>query len=203
MPKPRFSGGSRSMRFSSREIVPPVTGSSPAMQLSAVVLPQPDGPSRQMNSPRRMVSVISCSAATCAPPGCPKWRETRSRRSSLKFEFILERSNTLRRQPEGRAKRARMCRHPLRARACARAPRDDGSKLFRLRCADLLIPDAESIDHLLGIEWLGVREFRDPAVIFRPAEFLDHVLALLRRHRDWDVLHCRPGIEITLVVGHC
>ena len=80
MPKPRFSGGSRSMRFSSSEMVPPVTGSSPAMQLSAVVLPQPDGPSRQMNSPRRMVSVSSCSAAICVPPGLSKCRDTAARR---------------------------------------------------------------------------------------------------------------------------
>ena len=32
------------------------------MQFSAVDLPQPDGPSRAMNSPRRIVSVTSCSA---------------------------------------------------------------------------------------------------------------------------------------------
>src|SRR5262245_36866632 len=68
MPKPRFSGGSRSIRRSSSEMVPLVTGSRPAMQLSAVVLPQPDGPSRQTNSPRAMVRVSSCSAATGAPP---------------------------------------------------------------------------------------------------------------------------------------
>jgi hypothetical protein len=34
--------------------LPSDNGSRPAMQLSAVDLPQPEGPSRAMNSPRRM-----------------------------------------------------------------------------------------------------------------------------------------------------
>ena len=51
MPNPRFSGGSVSIRVSSSQIVPPVSGSRPARQFSAVDLPQPDGPSRAMNSP--------------------------------------------------------------------------------------------------------------------------------------------------------
>ena len=51
-----------SMRCSSSQMLPPVTGSRPAMQLSAVDLPQPDGPSRAMNSPRRTVSVTSLAA---------------------------------------------------------------------------------------------------------------------------------------------
>ena len=43
------------MRLSSSQIAPLVVGSRPARQLSAVDLPQPDGPSRAMNSPRLMV----------------------------------------------------------------------------------------------------------------------------------------------------
>ena len=39
------------MRLSSSQMLPAVSGSSPARQLSAVDLPQPDGPSRAMNSP--------------------------------------------------------------------------------------------------------------------------------------------------------
>ena len=42
------------MRCSSSQMPPPDSGCSPAMQLSAVDLPQPDGPSSAMNSPRRM-----------------------------------------------------------------------------------------------------------------------------------------------------
>ena len=55
MPKPRCSGGSVSMRVSSSQMLPPESGSRPAMQLSAVDLPQPDGPSSAMNSPRLIV----------------------------------------------------------------------------------------------------------------------------------------------------
>ena len=52
MPNPRCSGPSRSIRRSSSQMLPAVSGSSPARQFSAVDLPQPDGPSRAMNSPR-------------------------------------------------------------------------------------------------------------------------------------------------------
>jgi len=67
MPKPRFSGGSVSMRSSSSQIEPEESASSPAMQLSAVDLPQPEGPSSATNSPRRMVTVRPSSAATSRP----------------------------------------------------------------------------------------------------------------------------------------
>ena len=46
------SGRRLSMRRSSSQMAPSVSGSRPAMQLSAVDLPQPEGPSRAMNSPR-------------------------------------------------------------------------------------------------------------------------------------------------------
>ena len=54
-----------------------VRGSSPARQLSAVDLPQPDGPSRATNSPPRIVRSSPSSARTS-----PKPRLTPSRRSS-------------------------------------------------------------------------------------------------------------------------
>ncbi len=46
------------------------------MQLSAVDLPQPDGPSRQMNSPLRTVSVSSSSALNALPPAPANLRVT-------------------------------------------------------------------------------------------------------------------------------
>ena len=88
MPKPRFSGGSVSMRRSSSQIVPPDSCMRPAMQLSAVDLPQPDGPSSAMNSPRRTVSVSSSSALNALPPAPAKRRVTRSSRSSVKSCFM-------------------------------------------------------------------------------------------------------------------
>src|SRR5580765_3080422 len=86
MPKPRFSGGSSSMRRSSSQMLPAESDSSPAMQFNAVDLPQPDGPSSATNSPRRMLTVSPSSAATWRSP-CAKRRVTASRRSSLKSCF--------------------------------------------------------------------------------------------------------------------
>ena len=76
MPKPRFSGGNVSMRCSSSQMLPSESGIRPAMQLSAVDLPQPEGPSSAMNSPRRIVSVMSDSALNALPPAPAKRRVT-------------------------------------------------------------------------------------------------------------------------------
>src|ERR1043166_5789878 len=84
MPKPRFSGGSTSMRRSSSQMPPSESGSSPAMQLSTVDLPQPDGPSSATNSPRGIVTLSASTAVVIAPLGLANRRETRSRRSCLK-----------------------------------------------------------------------------------------------------------------------
>src|SRR4051795_6921878 len=51
-----------------RLIVPDVGNSSPAIMRSVVVLPQPDGPSRQKNSPSAMVKLVPRTAAK--PPNC-------------------------------------------------------------------------------------------------------------------------------------
>ena len=50
---PTLSGGP-STRFPSRTISPDETGSSPAINLSSVDLPHPDGPTTEMNSPARI-----------------------------------------------------------------------------------------------------------------------------------------------------
>src|SRR5690554_914354 len=63
MPKSRCSAATVSTRWSSIKISPWVRGSSPARQLSAVDFPQPDGPSRAMNSPARTVRSRSTSAS--------------------------------------------------------------------------------------------------------------------------------------------
>ena len=44
--------------------VPSVGSSNPAIRRSSVVLPQPDGPSREKNSPSRMVASTPLSAVT-------------------------------------------------------------------------------------------------------------------------------------------
>ncbi len=62
MPKPRFSGSSSWIGRPSRRISPPVSGRRPAMQFSAVDLPQPDGPSSAMNSPRSTARSMPASA---------------------------------------------------------------------------------------------------------------------------------------------
>ncbi len=51
-----------SIGWPSTEIEPEVGLSKPAIILSSVVLPQPEGPSSEKNSPSRMVSDASSSA---------------------------------------------------------------------------------------------------------------------------------------------
>src|SRR5215470_2919952 len=88
MPKPRSSGLSRSMRVESSQMLPFDNAKRPARQLSAVDLPQPDGPSRAMNSPRRTFSVTPLSAFTL-----PKLRlipsSLRSRKSRAAIAIML------------------------------------------------------------------------------------------------------------------
>ena len=88
MPKPRFSGGSTSIRLSSSQMPPPVSGCNPAMQFSAVDLPQPDGPSSAMNSPRWIFRSSPFNAASCCPSALVKLRETESRRNCSKVCFM-------------------------------------------------------------------------------------------------------------------
>ena len=57
MPMPRSLGSSQVTFLPSIQIWPSVTSSRPAMQLSSVDLPQPDGPSSTRNSPSRDVEV--------------------------------------------------------------------------------------------------------------------------------------------------
>ena len=58
----RLWGGSRSTRWSRIRICPVVGPTKPPIRLSVVVLPQPDGPSRQKNSPSAISRSISRSA---------------------------------------------------------------------------------------------------------------------------------------------
>ena len=74
------------MRRSSSQMPPPVAGSSPARQFSVVDLPQPDGPSSAMNSPRLTVSDTSCNAFMV--PNCRLSRSSRSSRKSAAWMAI-------------------------------------------------------------------------------------------------------------------
>ena len=58
----RRLAGMPSIGWPSTEIEPLVGLSKPAIMRSSVVLPQPDGPSSEKNSPSRMVSEASSSA---------------------------------------------------------------------------------------------------------------------------------------------
>ena len=58
----RRLAGIPSIGWPSMAIVPAVGVSKPAIILSSVVLPQPDGPSSEKNSPSRIDSVASSSA---------------------------------------------------------------------------------------------------------------------------------------------
>ena len=62
MPKSRLAGGKAETSRPFCRMVPEVCRSSPAMARSRVVLPQPDGPRKQTNSPSAISRVISPSA---------------------------------------------------------------------------------------------------------------------------------------------
>ena len=51
---------------SSNRMAPPWTSSKPAMQLSKVDFPHPDGPSSTVNDPSGILSERSCSTGTSA-----------------------------------------------------------------------------------------------------------------------------------------
>src|SRR5881409_1554713 len=78
---PRFSGGSErpgaEMTRPSSSIVPSVGSRKPAIMRSVVVLPQPEGPSSETNSPRASASVARSTAVKA-----PK-RQVTSRSASL------------------------------------------------------------------------------------------------------------------------
>ncbi len=62
MATPRSAGSSSVTSRSLMTIRPVVIGSSPAMIRSSVDLPQPDGPTMTMNSPRSTVKLTSSMA---------------------------------------------------------------------------------------------------------------------------------------------
>src|SRR5580658_6996640 len=64
MPASRLYGGTSLMRSPPMRMSPPSGLKKPAIRLSTVVFPHPDGPSRVMNSPRLIDSDMSCSATT-------------------------------------------------------------------------------------------------------------------------------------------
>src|SRR5882762_11077728 len=78
---PRFSGGSErpgaEIVRPSSSMVPSLGSRKPAIMRSVVVLPQPDGPSSETNSPR-----VSASVARSTAVKAPK-RQVTSRRTSL------------------------------------------------------------------------------------------------------------------------
>ena len=64
MPMSRLFAGTLVRSLPSTDTVPEVASSSPARMRSAVVLPQPDGPSSATNSPGSMRRVSPSSALT-------------------------------------------------------------------------------------------------------------------------------------------
>jgi hypothetical protein len=62
MPKSRLLGGRAEMSRPPCSMRPVVWMSRPAMARSSVVLPQPDGPRKQTNSPSAISSEMSSSA---------------------------------------------------------------------------------------------------------------------------------------------
>ena len=68
MPKSRCDAGRLEISLSAWKMRPDVWMSSPAIARSSVVLPQPDGPRKQTNSPGKISREMSFSAANA--PNC-------------------------------------------------------------------------------------------------------------------------------------
>ncbi len=68
MPKSRCDAGRLEISLSAWKMRPDVWMSRPAIARSSVVLPQPDGPRKQTNSPGKISSEMSFSAANA--PNC-------------------------------------------------------------------------------------------------------------------------------------
>ena len=68
MPKSRCDAGRLEISLSAWKMRPDVWMSSPAMARSSVVLPQPDGPRKQTNSPGKISREMSFSAVNA--PNC-------------------------------------------------------------------------------------------------------------------------------------
>src|SRR5580698_1494209 len=82
----RSRGGRLLTTRSPMRISPLVTSSSPAIMRSAVVLPQPEGPTRQMNSPSLM-SRLSLSTASAPPPSYRLVRSSRTTPAMARSSF--------------------------------------------------------------------------------------------------------------------
>src|SRR4029079_19288043 len=77
IPTLRWFGDVLVMSLPSTVIVPEVGFSKPAIIRSVVVLPQPEGPRNDTNSPRATSRLKSATAAT--PPGKSFWTDVRVR----------------------------------------------------------------------------------------------------------------------------
>jgi hypothetical protein len=75
MPKSRFDAGRVEISLPDWKMRPEVWMSSPAMARSKVVLPQPEGPRKQTNSPGKISSETSLSAVKA--PNCLTSRSMR------------------------------------------------------------------------------------------------------------------------------
>src|SRR6266545_2851898 len=156
MPNPRCSGGRPSIRLPSSHTAPPVSGSRPARQFSAVDLPQPDGPSSATNSPPLIARSRPSSASFP-----PKLRLTLSSRSSEILVAWITAITAFSTQPASAAR-----------------------SLLEFPAADRTVPLVERRDLLLGGQRRLLRELVDPLVVLRPTELLDRLLRLRRRHAD-------------------
>ena len=124
-------------------MLPPVSGSSPAMQLSAVDLPQPDGPSSAMNSPRLTVERHAVERVD-ARRSCGSCRRAAAREIAC-----IDAMSTASRN-----------RH---ARAGDASPASRVPTLLRLLRADLLVPALERVDQLVRQQRQLLRDCRRSA----------------------------------------
>ena len=179
MPKPRCSGFKWSIRVWSSQRLPEVRCCSPAIQLRAVVFPQPEGPSKATNSPLATVREMPLRALNE-----PNEHRTSSRRSSSKLRA------------------AAVMTPPALSLIDLRTNPPDRPPWSLLRCfcaADQAIPLVEHRDQCRRVQRRINGIVGDQTGIFGPSEGFEGVLALSRRHSDRDAADCRTGIHVAII----
>src|SRR5690606_4699327 len=168
MPNPRRSGGNTAMRVSSCQMLPEVSGSSPARQFNAVDLPNPEGPSRARNSERRI--------SRPSPLGAAVLPTVRPRPRSLRVSNVPDRRASAGASVAPRGDPVMQPPLPLFRRRVRRP-----MSLVHLRATDLAVPTVEGRDHRLGVEWRFFRVVGDQLVVLRPAVASDDLLTQIGR----------------------
>ncbi len=191
MPKPRFSGGNTSIRLSSSQMPPPLSG---CKACDAVERRRLSAARRSEQRDELAAPDVQIEALKRGDRLALRIRETAAHRVEPQlFEVMLHGGSLM-----------RAARHASRANRTGMSGRAGCPDrwLFGLLCADLPCPTSEGGDHRRGIERQHVRTFRRAASAYsgRPYFFRTSWLCA-GACRIGDALDRRTRIEVTVVVS--